>query len=167
MQCHTRASNRSLGIEALQLDDDYEYSTGRTANQLMTLQHIGIVDGEAPSGVVGMPALTGDAPVEQRARAYLHANCSMCHRPSATGGGAGDLRYSVSDPNLCNVEPERGDLGVAEAKLVVPGHPEQSVVPLRMRSTERERMPPVSSLVVDDEGVALIEEWIDSLETCP
>src|SRR6185295_1130786 len=44
LQCHTSAAGRSLGLETSQLNGPILYpQTGRTANQITTLAHIGIL----------------------------------------------------------------------------------------------------------------------------
>jgi hypothetical protein len=50
------------------------------------------------------------------------------------------------------------------ARLVVPGHSQSSVLPLRMRSRDpRVLMPPLGTTVPDAEALALVERWIDQL----
>jgi len=47
---------------------------------------------------------------------------------------------------------------------VAPGHPEESVVALRMQSRDpREQMPPLGTSEVDVEAMSLIGQWIESL----
>jgi hypothetical protein len=173
MQCHTAGAGRALGPELGQLNGDHVYpSTNRVANQLKTLEHVGLF--AAPLGqpidrIVTYPKPHGDAPLETRARSYLHANCSHCHSP---GGGAGrttmDLRFATSlpDSKTCDAAPVLGDLGIGGAKLVAPGHPESSVISKRMHALDAKRMPPLASGRVDDNGVQLIDAWIRGV-TCP
>src|SRR5581483_5520627 len=132
-RCHAEAAGYTLGPELGQLDGDFLYpSTNRISNQLHTLEHIGMLS--APLAVpvdeiVAYPDPFGTAPVDERARAYLHANCSQCHRPNGNGGGDIDLRFAtpLSATKTCNVDAQRGDLGVAGAKLLVPGDPTRSI----------------------------------------
>jgi hypothetical protein len=65
------------------------------------------------------------------------------------------------------VTPQEGDLGVAGARLLLPGDPGRSVIALRMRALNSDRMPPLATSVMDTEGVALIENWIASISACP
>ncbi len=87
MQCHTEAAGFTLGVEHSQLNGDYLYpATGRRANQLRTLDHIGLFDRETPlpADLSALPALTmihdQTQPLAHRVRS-LHTNCSGCHRP--------------------------------------------------------------------------------------
>jgi uncharacterized repeat protein (TIGR03806 family) len=175
-QCHTGAAGRTLGLELAQLNRDGVYpSTNRRSNQVATLAHIGLLDGIADDvDLAATPRLAqpGDpeASAEDRARAYLHANCGHCHLEGGPGRSNADMRWHTgfADTNLCDAEPIAGDLGVAGSVLLAPGEPERSLISLRPRSLEpTRRMPPLATAVVDDTGVAAIEDWIRSLSTCP
>jgi uncharacterized repeat protein (TIGR03806 family) len=170
--CHTGAAGRTLGLETGQLNADFVYTaTNRVSNQLATLEHIGLF--EAPIGKVAdhprFPDPFGAAPIADRARAYLHANCSGCHRPSGTGKGPQDFRYATAAASVlvCDVAPTAGDLGVAGGKLVAPGSPEKSIVSLRVHATDAKRMPPVGTRIVHAEGAALVDGWIKGTGACP
>jgi uncharacterized repeat protein (TIGR03806 family) len=161
MRCHTSAAGRTLGLELQQLDRDFAYPTGRSANQIRTLAHIGLLD-DAALGIAD--------PMQRDARAYLHANCSHCHRPE---GGAGrsdmDLRYTtpLAYTNICDVAPKTGELGITDGKLLAPGAPERSLISARMHALGAYRMPPLATSVVDEQGTALVDVWIRSLRACP
>ncbi len=43
MVCHSRAANFVLGLSELQMNKDHDYGNGRVANQLRTLEHIGLL----------------------------------------------------------------------------------------------------------------------------
>jgi hypothetical protein len=102
---------------------------------------------------------------------YLHGNCGHCHNDSAlpaldlvlaqqasnTTASAARTHASLME-RVSRFRPH----GAAEAKRVVRGHPEQSVLVARMNSSDpRTRMPPLGVSVVDAEGVALIRRWIE------
>ncbi|MBX3217599.1 MAG: hypothetical protein KF850_36545, partial [Labilithrix sp.] len=113
---------------------------------------------------------TEGASVEARARGYLHANCSACHREGSGAGAATlDLRIgrALHETRTCGVAPQAGDLGVAESKIVAPGDPGRSTLALRMRALDESRMPPLASRVVDEAGAAAVEAWIRELAGCP
>ncbi|HEU4627229.1 MAG TPA: PQQ-dependent sugar dehydrogenase, partial [Steroidobacteraceae bacterium] len=167
LQCHTAAAGGSLGLEVQQLNSDFAYPTGRTANQLDTLEAIGMFT----SSPVRLPAMPNPAdatkPLADRARAYLHTNCSNCHRP---GGGTPvtlDLRYTtpIADTNTCNVDPVQGDLGVAGAKVIAPGDAAHSLLYLRMNRRDSNQMPPIASNRVDTDGAMLLQQWISAMNT--
>ena len=168
MTCHTAAAGYSLGLEMAQLATAIEWPGGRVAEVAATLRHVGLLAGEAE----GVPPLfdpRGDGAVADRARSYLHANCAGCHRPGGPGQGALDLRAStpLAAAGLCDEAPREGDLGVEDARLLAPGDPARSLLPLRMARLGAGRMPPLGSAVVDAHGVELVERWIAGMERCP
>ena len=170
LQCHTAAAGRSLGLEVQQLNSNFTYSsTGRTANQLDTLQTIGAFTA-APAKVTAMPdPADATQAVADRARAYLHTNCAQCHRPSGGTPVSLDLRYTtaIASTNTCNVAPASGDLGVSGARVIAPGDSTHSVLYLRMSRRDANQMPPVASHKVDTDGAALLQQWINGMNgTC-
>src|SRR5262249_9523799 len=116
-----------------------------------------------------LPPLNGDAPPEQRARAYLHANCSHCHRPQGGARGELDLRYGtpLRDAHACGVAAATGGLGIDGATLLVPGDPSKSLVSIRPRATGLYRMPPFASSLVNLQGLDVVDSWIATLPACP
>jgi uncharacterized repeat protein (TIGR03806 family) len=173
MTCHTAAAGFSLSLEAAQLNRDLRYaSTGRTANQLRTLDAITMF-----TTPLGDPALQpsmpdpfdASAPLAARARAYLHTNCAQCHRPGVVAQSSMDLRYTtmLSSTNACGATPQAGDLGLgAGARIIAPGNAANSVLAARMNTRDANGMPPLASGIVDSAGVALIRQWIDTLAAC-
>ena len=103
-------------------------------------------------------------PDETRARAYLDANCSQCHRPGGSGRGELDLRFSAPGSDLLAKRPLLGDLGIAGARILRPGDPARSLLYLRPASPNLGRMPPLASTVIDSFGIGLLQRWITGLE---
>jgi uncharacterized repeat protein (TIGR03806 family) len=172
LACHTQAAGGTLGPELGQLNGDFSYpSTGRVANQLRTLDHIGILDlgGAEPDTLDLIPDPFGSEDLHKRARAWLHTNCSFCHQPGGLGGGDADLRFSTPGTamQICDVAPTSGDLGIEDALLLAPGEPDRSVLLSRISRRDAYAMPPLASSLVDDDGVALVREWIESMAACP
>jgi uncharacterized repeat protein (TIGR03806 family) len=172
--CHTDAAGRTLGLEIGQLNADFTYTaTNRIANQLSTFDHIGLFDAPLPGAVGTLTAYprpgTQEGTVETRARAYLHSNCGICHRPNGIGGGNMDLRFGTAfaSAQLCGVDPQDGDLGITGAKVFAPGDPSKSLLSVRPKTIGAGRMPPLASQVVDTTGTAEIDAWITSVSTCP
>jgi uncharacterized repeat protein (TIGR03806 family) len=171
--CHTAAAGRSLGWETGQLTGFTHYpATGRTAHQLSTLAAIGVFGNPPaePERASRFPALDDEgSAVAERARTYLHVNCSMCHRPSGGAQGEMDLRHATAfvDSGLCDRAPAEGNLGVDGARLFAPGDPARSLVSIRMKRPGAGRMPLLGSNVVDDAGVAVIDRWIMQTTECP
>jgi uncharacterized repeat protein (TIGR03806 family) len=173
LQCHTEAAGNSLGLETRQLAFNITYpQTGRDAHQLVTLDAIDVLSPPIadPANEMPYPNPTGTAgTLDERARAYLHTNCSQCHRPGGPTPSNMDLRYTtaLADTNACDVVPGLDDLGIANARLIAPGAPQRSIVPARMSARGvPESMPPLASSLVDTDGVTLIRDWIESLAGC-
>lgn len=154
--CHTPAAGFTLGLEARQL--------GPVLDRFAAVLDRPIAGAFAPLRAADSPGATN----EERARGYLHANCSMCHR-AGSGAATLDLRIdrSLVDAHVCNAPPQAGDLGVPDAKLVTPGDPAKSTLALRLRASDASRMPPVASRVVDEVGATAVDAWIRELTACP
>lgn len=173
LQCHTSAAGHSLGLETAQLNSDLLYpSTNRTGHQVTTLNAVNVLAPTVPGTPATMPrypdpADAASGSVTERARAYLHTNCSNCHRPGTALPVALDLRYDTTLANMgvCNVVPNR-TLGIAGARIVAPGSAATSVLVARMNRRDADAMPPISSTVVDAAGVALLTQWINGLAGC-
>jgi uncharacterized repeat protein (TIGR03806 family) len=168
-ECHTAAAGWSLGLETAQLNSDLAY-TGGVANQIDTLDAIGmftVTPGE-PATLPALPLLGGPDTAEAQSRAYLHSNCSTCHRPGANRTNL-DLRFDTSfaDTRLCNVAPVAGDLGVPGALRFVPGDPASSLIALRMEATDANRMPLLGSAEVHTQAVDAVTAWIQGTTSCP
>ena len=145
---------------------------GRTANQLLTLNTIGMFSPALSTAQLATPAMPDpygtSGTVSERARAYLHTNCANCHQP---GGGTPtnlDLRYStvLAATNACDAPPQAGELGLMTARIVAPGAAARSVLVARINRRDAQAMPPLSSTVVDAAGVNLLTNWVNSLTAC-
>ncbi|MBX3192948.1 MAG: PQQ-dependent sugar dehydrogenase [Labilithrix sp.] len=170
MTCHNGAAGGSLGLETQQLNRTFTYPDGTTQNQLDRLQAMGAFSAIAPLPAVrtALPRPHEPGANAPRARAYLHANCSFCHRPDGPGRGALDLRFSadLAGTHACNAAPELDTLGVVNARLFAPGQPSRSMLSVRMKATGAGRMPPLASARVDAAGAALIDQWIGATTSC-
>ncbi len=172
LTCHTSVAGRSLGLELAQLNGPLAYPRGVTANQVESLAAVGYFSAALPAPAPFLPRLVnplGSAgTVEERARSYLHSNCSNCHRNGA-GQGAQDFRYSLTfrQTNLCGTAPSSGNTGASGALLFSPMNPAQSLISIRTKALNTFRMPPLASSVVDAQGVAVIDQWINSVSMCP
>jgi len=171
--CHTAAAGRTLGLETAQLNGETVYaSTNRNSPQIATLVNIDMFDNppsQSADNLPRLPNIASSAPTAERARSYLHSNCSQCHRPGGPGRSDADMRWFVpfSDAGMCNVVPETGDLDVPGARLVVPGDSTRSIVSLRMLATDVTRMPALGTDIVHAAGVVVVENWINSMSGCP
>lgn len=169
-RCHTEAAGVTLGLEAAQLDDATLAHLLEQGYFDRRITSVASIRGDRRDALVDP---FGDADVAARARSYLHANCSFCHRPGGPGRGDIDLRTETAfgATRLCNTQPNEGriwDVGVwDEQRLIVPGVPSHSILYLRMNTLGYFRMPPLGTDVVHAEATSLIADWIESITTCP
>jgi uncharacterized repeat protein (TIGR03806 family) len=176
LTCHTPAANYVLGVKARQLNGDLDYpDSGRADNQLRTLNQLGLfnpplTDESVIDQIPRLSPLTNTAAsLEERARSYLDANCAQCHRP----GGAQttfDAQYDtpLAQQNLINTLPVKGNLGYDRARIIVPQDPWRSVLWDRMNSLDPlAKMPPLARNLVDQQAVAALADWINSLPGTP
>lgn len=171
IQCHSTAAGGTIGLETWQLNRTVVYpSTNRISNALATLDHIGMFSAPIgdPSTLPKLSDPAGSDPIDARARSYLHANCSHCHRPEGGGQGTLDLRFgqSFEATATCNADVTQGNVG-AGSKIIVPGSPATSVLSLRFHANDSKRMAPVAVSLLDPVGSNVIDGWIGSLTTCP
>lgn len=119
----------------------------------------------SPADAPPLPAADDErAPVEARARAYLHVNCSPCHRPNAGGLAALDLDVSVPlEGTGLIATPRQGTFGLRGAAIVQPGDPGRSVLLYRMIRSGPAHMPRLGSRAVDTAAIALLERWIRAM----
>lgn len=169
MFCHSRAAGFVLGLTTSQMNREHQFSTGRTDNQLRTYAHIGIFRKALPKDLGTMAAYVNPmdpkADLQARVKTYFEVNCSICH--VADGGGNSRMELGSKTPldkaRIIDEIPEHETLGIADARLIAPGTPERSVLFQRITRRGDKQMPPVSTNRVDEQGAALIEQWIRSL----
>ena len=169
--CHSDIANTSLGLETAQLNHSMLYpQTTRLANQIDTLVHVGIVDdANAPPPYEDLSyILDATRSIEDRARSYLHANCSGCHRPEGPTFIEMDLRYETAfaDMHICNTPPQIADMEEIipnGPKLLAPGDITRSQIYQRMLTNGKYRMPPVARAIAHTEALAVIEAWINGI----
>ena len=166
-----------IGIKPQNLNFSYTYNNG-TMNQLSKWKEQGYLEGNftmptAENSVINYNDNT--KPLELRVRSYLDSNCSHCHAPdrhcdyrpvrfafSETGGANGRTNMGVC------VDTEDFSFAPALTKIIKPGATNRSMLFYRLNTTEESfRMPLHGRTIIHEEGVAMIQEWINSLTTCP
>jgi len=165
--CHNAGPRFVLGFTLNQLDRS---SAGESPSksQLERLAAQGVI-APASSLAANDPSRLVDPhdashSIDDRARSYLHANCSMCHHPGGNAIVSFFLRRDLPFDKLnTNKGTGIGTFGMRDAKLIVPGDPYRSVLMYRMSKLGYARMPYIGSRVVDSAGVALVEQWIREL----
>jgi putative heme-binding domain-containing protein len=157
LRCHNLWNNFAPGFTALQLERD-----GSADNDPLRL--LAQFDLPPDEGKLADPHGT-NGNLETRARSYLHANCSSCHRFGGGGSVPSMMNADVplQEAKLIDARPVLGDLGLPEACVIAPGDPYRSVLLQRMATSGRGHMPYLGGQSVDDHGVILIRDWIVSL----
>ncbi len=171
-QC-TRCHETDLGDEPIG-------PTARSLNRPFGAAGNQLVEWTKQGWLVGAPADPDDAPrlatwddearwtLDERARAYLEANCAHCHRPGSAAGGTG-FWLEADRPlgpavGVCKT-PNAAGLGAGGRDfVVVPGDPNASITVFRMMSLQPQvKMPEIEKTVAHAEGVQLVSDWIASL----
>jgi putative heme-binding domain-containing protein len=105
-----------------------------------------------------------EANLNDRARSYLHVNCSHCHRNGGGGSVPFELTKGSDLKQVLDVKPTRGDFGIPDARIVTKGEPYCSTLLFRMTKFGKDRMPHIGSELPDPLGVKLIDQWIRALD---
>lgn len=169
MFCHLAGEGFTLGPETAQFDRNITpQSTGKTVNQIDSLRKRNVFKDEPQPSFDLVRPTDVSASVEERARSWLHVNCSYCHQLGGVTQTNIELDYdkSLRRMKVCDTDPTQGDLGIAGAKLLVPGDPDNSILWQRLRMRGDGQMPPIGSYLADEEGVQVVAEWIESLSSC-
>jgi uncharacterized repeat protein (TIGR03806 family) len=169
--CHTTPAGFALGVKTRQLNADFRYpQSGVADNQLRTWNHVGMFNQHLrEQDIPNLDRLAAlsqtEAPLEQRVRSYLDANCAQCHRPGGARAAL-DARFDtpLDKQNLLHGPLIGADLGVPGAKMIVPGDPAKSMLYLRMaRRRDVFNMPPLATHEVDMAALVVVKEWIQRL----
>jgi len=172
--CHNTANKGALGLKTRYLNTDYTYAeTGITANQLVTLSHLGILDqsvtdSDTPDIITNKALDDANATLNEKARSYMDLNCAYCHRHDTDNRADFDLRYYNNlDATELLSSGILSPLGVdPDEAILYPGDASKSILFHRMNSVDPAiMMPPLSKTIVDQPAVDLIEQWINQLDS--
>ncbi|HEY6227646.1 MAG TPA: PQQ-dependent sugar dehydrogenase, partial [Verrucomicrobiae bacterium] len=163
LTCHNAAAGWALGFNAPQMNRDVAHA-GYTTNQITALADAGYFSAPVdPPDTLSALAKPDDLTASQefRVRSYLAANCSQCHRPGGFANAGFDTRLStpldqmnIVDGNLLN------KFGDPANRALVPNSPEHSIIFQRVSRRGPTQMPPISSNLVDQQGVDLLRAFI-------
>ena len=160
--CHNAGSHFVLGFTPAQLQK--QMPGGKNFAGVLREAKAVASSGGVPANQALVDPHDGSIDLNDRARSYLHANCSMCHHK---GGNAIVSFYLRRDMPFDELQTGKGTgigtFGMQNAKIIVPGDPYRSVLMYRMSKLGYSRMPYIGSQVVDSKGVAMIAKWIESL----
>ena len=168
MSCHNANAGFVLGANTHQLNGAHFYeSTGRTANQLKTWNHLSmfsnVISDQDLSFFPRSASLDENISLQHKIMSYLDSNCSHCHRPDGVDG-AFDARLTtpLAYKNIINGIAQSHNS--ADGELIVKvGHPEESLLWLRDSSIDDDKMPPLGKSIVDEPYIELLTEWIEGI----
>jgi uncharacterized repeat protein (TIGR03806 family) len=170
--CHTARAGGVLGVKSRQMNHGFTYPSGVSDNELRTWNRLGLFTRTLSNRELAvLPALAAadDASrsLEDRARSYLDANCSQCHRPGGTVANF-DARYDTPLPDQALVDgPVLIDQGVDRPRVISPHDIWRSIAFMRVNTLGDIQMPPLARETIDTAGVNLLREWIDSMPGRP
>jgi uncharacterized repeat protein (TIGR03806 family) len=160
-----------IGPRARQLNKDFPYPTG-AENELAHWTGAGLLQGAPPPEQAPRLAMWNNpstGSLDERARAWLEINCAHCHNPRGPARTSGlDLRAAQTGRlprGLWKTPIAAGRGSGGRSYDIVPGRPDDSILVYRIESTEPGvMMPELSRRLVDEEGLALVREWVASLK---
>jgi uncharacterized repeat protein (TIGR03806 family) len=168
LECHNKNTSGVLGVKARQMNRSLSFPSGVTDNEIRAWNHLKMFTPEVnDADLAALPTLAaaGDTTrsLQDRARSYLDANCSQCHRPGGTVAYF-DARYDtpLEKQQLVN-GPVLIDQGIDRPRIISPHDIWRSIAFMRVNTTGDIKMPPVARETIDTKGVALLQDWITSL----
>lgn len=108
------------------------------------------------------------APLDDRATAYLEANCAHCHNPAGAASNSGlflDWRQPDATARGINKPPVAAGRGSGGRLVdIAPGRPDESILLYRMASTEPGvAMPELGRATTHAAALAMLREWIATM----
>jgi uncharacterized repeat protein (TIGR03806 family) len=164
--CHRKSGlNTPIGPEPQNLNSDKWYASGRE-NQLKQWVRQGYLEPGYPKNITTVVDWKDPSQdIDLRARSYLDINCAHCHDEGRSCSyRAIRLGFDRTDDpvnlGVCVVPEEPVS---PFSHIVARGNVGRSVLHFRLTTDDEAlRMPLIGRSIVDEEGVAMIEEWITS-----
>jgi len=172
-ECFTCHKNQGkpipIGPKPQNINKDYTYANGNT-NQLSRWIQEGYLTNNIPALITTTADWTDTTkPLDLRVRSYLDINCAHCH----SNGSHCDymsMRFAFSETTV----PANLGICIAPAENINDALPfivnkrnaTKSVMRFRMNSViENQRMPILGRTLIHTEAVALIDDWINAMDT--
>jgi uncharacterized repeat protein (TIGR03806 family) len=172
LTCHTANAGGVLGVKTRQMNRPFTYPSGVSDNQLRTWNHLGLFtpafkDEDLRSFATLAAADDASRTLEDRARSYLDANCSQCHRPGGTVANF-DARYDTPLSRQALIDgPVLIDQGIDHPRVISPHDIWRSIAYMRANTVGDIKMPPLARETIDQGGMRLLKDWINSLPGRP
>jgi hypothetical protein len=182
--CHDSGRTEVLGFNALQLSDDRDPLAPHAeplAPGMVTLRTLvdeGRLRALDAALVHTPPRIVAADATERAVLGYLSTNCGSCHNRRSSIASLGlFLQYSLrSAAGGCAPDAVATTLGRSghwvvpaapegASRLVFPGRGDLSAMLVRARSRRpSSQMPPIGTVVADKAALALVQQWIASLD---
>ena len=171
----TVTKNIPIGIKPQNLNFDYNYGT-ETKNQLTKWIEAGYLESNFSLPSVENTTVNYNdtsKSLDLRARSYVDINCAHCHqdgrhcdyRPMRFAFT--ETKNNLTNMGVCLNTTDMQGFPLALSKVVTPGSINRSMMYYRLNTTnDAYKMPLHGRTIIHDEGVALIQAWINSLEPC-
>ncbi|MEX2577698.1 MAG: PQQ-dependent sugar dehydrogenase [Verrucomicrobiales bacterium] len=167
MRCHNMWNQFTPAFEPMQLAGFPAFPRQPAREVAIPLGLANALFFHKDEGKGHLAASRGSGSIDKRARSWLHANCAHCHRRH--GGGSAPLEVNfdraLSESFLLWQAPTRGDFGLTDAHVIVPGDPARSVLQYRVSAIGSGHMPPIGPREVDAHGAKLLWDWIAKMPT--
>ncbi|MEL1246282.1 hypothetical protein AAEO56_18555 [Flavobacterium sp. DGU11] len=168
LTCHkTNDSPIPIGPKPQNLNKIFNYTEG-PSDQLSRWVEEGYLD-RKPDNIVSTVDWTDTSKsLDLRVRSYVDINCAHCHKEGSHCDYM-SMRFAFSETG----DPENLGICVAPQEhpspsltyIVAKRNPGRSALYYRINSVEpSERMPILGRTIVHDEAVALVKEWINSMD---
>lgn len=170
--CHKSGSiSIPIGIKPQNLNLNYNYS-GVSKNQLSKWVEQGYLENAIPTNIVSTVNYKDTSnSLDLRVRSYVDINCAHCHQQNSHCDYR-PMRFAFSETTIpanlgiC-IPPQDLTVGAGISSVVQPNNSGRSMMFYRLNTSDESfRMPIIGRTIIHTEGVALIQEWINSLPPC-
>ena len=167
--CHNKyGTPLPIGPKPQNINKSYDYRDGSN-NQLSKWVEQGYLNPNFPSYINSLVNWNDDSePLELRVRSYLDINCAHCHSDESYCEYAAvrfefDKTQNLTNLGVCVESIFYINPDISE--IIKPNDPENSALFYRLSSDQDQyKMPLIGRTLNHQEGINLIEEWINSLD---
>jgi uncharacterized repeat protein (TIGR03806 family) len=169
MICHkSNDTPIPIGIKPQNLNHNLVYPNGQTKNQISHFKDLGWLSPNTPNPTLyAVNYKDENQTLALRVRSYLDINCAHCHR-SDSHCDYRPIRLALNETEnpinigVCVVPDQIVDPTLTH--IIVPGNALRSVLHYRITTNDdAHKMPLLGRHMIDNEGVQLIESYINSL----
>lgn len=169
-------TNIPIGIKPQNLNFNYNYDSG-SKNQLTKWIEKGYLEDNFSLPTAQNTVINYDdntQPLEKRVRSYFDINCAHCHSEGAHCSYR-PMRFAYEETynnntnmGVCVDTQDMQDFPPALSKIITTGNINRSMLYYRLNTTDESfRMPLHGRTIIHQEGIDLIEDWINTLTPCP